>query len=143
LEASRQGEGYEGIKQTVFGLLQQQFRPEFLNRIDDTIVFHALDRNHMQSIAAIQLQRLQDRLAGRDMTLSLSAAAMEHLANVGYDPMFGARPLKRAIQQLIETPLSKAIIAGDAQDGDTIYVEPAADGFSFTPTRPDVPALAN
>ncbi|MEM7737294.1 MAG: ATP-dependent chaperone ClpB [Deinococcota bacterium] len=143
LEASRQGEGYEGIKQTVFGLLQQQFRPEFLNRIDDTIVFHALDRNHMQSIAAIQLQRLQGRLAGRDMTLSLSTAAMEHLANVGYDPMFGARPLKRAIQQLIETPLSRGIIAGDVQEGDTIYVEPAADGFSFSPTRPDVPALAN
>ena len=143
LEASRAGQDYEDIKDTVFAMLQQQFRPEFLNRIDDTIVFHALERQQMHAIAEIQLQRLQERLADRRMTLALSEPAMEHLAHVGYDPMFGARPLKRAIQQLIETPLSKEIIAGTVQDGDTIVVEPAERGFSFRAETPDIQAIAN
>lgn len=140
LEASRSGADYDSIKRTVFGLLQQQFRPEFLNRIDDTIVFHALTQNQVQAITEIQLSRVRERLADRKITLEFSKSAMEHLARVGYDPVFGARPLKRAIQQLIETPLSKKIIAGDIQDGDTVYVEPGAQGFVFA-TKEAVAAL--
>jgi ATP-dependent Clp protease ATP-binding subunit ClpB len=131
LEASRSGADYDVIKQTVFGLLQQHFRPEFLNRVDDTIVFHALQQNQVQAIAEIQLSRVRERLADKKISLEFSSAAMEHLARVGYDPVFGARPLKRAIQQLIETPLSKKIIAGEIQDGDTVHVEPGAQGFTF------------
>jgi ATP-dependent Clp protease ATP-binding subunit ClpB len=138
LEASRSGADYESIKRTVFGLLQAHFRPEFLNRVDDTIVFHALDRDQVGMIAEIQLQRLRARLAERRMTLTLSAGAKEQLARVGYDPVFGARPLKRAIQQLIETPLARLIIAGELTEGDDILVEPGAGGFTFKKQHAEV-----
>ena len=131
LEASRSGADYDTVKRTVFELLQAHFRPEFLNRVDDTIVFHALDRNQVGAIAEIQLSRLRDRLQERHITLTLSDGAKEQLARVGYDPVFGARPLKRAIQQLIETPLSRKIIAGEIQDGDDVVLEPGANGFAF------------
>ncbi len=131
LEASRAGADYESVKQTVFDLLQSHFRPEFLNRVDDTIVFHALEREQVGAIAEIQLSRLRDRLSERHITLTLSQGAKEQLARVGYDPVFGARPLKRAIQQLIETPLSRKIIAGEVQEGDDVVLEPAANGFTF------------
>ena len=126
LEASRSGANYESIRQTVFNELQKHFRPEFLNRIDDTIVFHALDQNQVQAIAGIQLNLLQERLKDKHIKLKLSSTAMEHLARVSYDPVFGARPLKRTIQQLIETPLARKIIAGEVQDGDLVMVEVAA-----------------
>jgi len=132
LEASRSGANYEAIKRTVVTLLQQSFRPEFLNRIDDIIVYHALDREQVTRIAEIQLARLQERLASRRITLRLSSAALEHLARLGYDPAFGARPLKRALTQYIETPLAKKIIAGEVREGDTVRLEPGAEGFSFT-----------
>ena len=138
LEASRSGADYDTIRATVFNQLQAHFRPEFLNRVDDTIVFHALERNQVQAIADIQLQRVRDRLEGRRITLTLSDSAMEHLARVGYDPVFGARPLKRAIQSLIETPLSKRIIAGEVSDGDHVRVEPGAQGFTFEVEEPEV-----
>ena len=131
LEASRSGADYESVKNTVFNLLQSHFRPEFLNRVDDTIVFHALDRSQVGAIAEIQLGRLRERLAERHITLTLSDGAKEQLARVGYDPVFGARPLKRAIQQLIETPLSRKIIAGDIQEGGDVRLEPSVNGFTF------------
>ena len=133
LEASRTGASYDDIKNTVFGLLQAHFRPEFLNRVDDIIVYHALAREQVAAIANIQLERVRDRLRDRRIALELSPAAMEHLAAVGYDPVFGARPLKRAIQSLIETPLSKKIIAGEINEGDIVYVEPGDGGFRFEP----------
>ena len=137
LEASRSGADYDAIRATVFELLQAHFRPEFLNRVDDIIVFHALDREQVQEIANIQLGRVLERLADRRITLTLSDGAMEQLARVGYDPVFGARPLKRAIQSLIETPLSKKIIAGEVHEGDTVYVEPGAQGFTFETREPE------
>ena len=94
----------------------------------------------MQEIAQIQLERVLERLADRRIRLELSNGAMEQLARIGYDPVFGARPLKRAIQQLLETPLSKKIIAGEIHDGDTVRVEPGAQGFTFE-TREPVTAL--
>ncbi|MDI3510739.1 ATP-dependent chaperone ClpB [Hydrogenophaga bisanensis] len=106
------GDSYEEVKDAVWGELKNHFRPEFLNRIDETVVFHGLDAKHIESIAAIQLKALQARLQKMDLRLDVSAAAMGELAKVGFDPVFGARPLKRAIQQRIENPLSKLLLEG-------------------------------
>ncbi|MDE0529370.1 MAG: ATP-dependent chaperone ClpB [Truepera sp.] len=140
LEASRSGAGYEGIRETVMGLLQQQFRPEFLNRVDDIIVYHALSRAQVSAIAEIQLDRVRARLAERHIGLSLTPAALEHLAQLGYDPVFGARPLQRVIRQRIETPLSKMLIGGEVGAGDRVVVEPAVQGFRF---EVETPTLVN
>ena len=106
------GQPYDDIKEAVWGELKDHFRPEFLNRIDETVVFHALDAQHIASIAGIQLKALQARLQKMDLRLEVSPAAVEELAKVGFDPVFGARPLKRAIQQRIENPLSKLLLEG-------------------------------
>jgi ATP-dependent Clp protease ATP-binding subunit ClpB len=106
------GDSYEDVKDAVWGELKNHFRPEFLNRIDETVVFHGLDAKHIESIAGIQLKALQARLQKMDLRLDVSAAAVGELAKVGFDPVFGARPLKRAIQQRIENPLSKLLLEG-------------------------------
>ncbi len=106
------GQDSEDIKEAVWGELKNHFRPEFLNRIDETVVFHGLDAKHIEAIARIQLQLLQARLARMDLALEVSDAALKELAKVGFDPVFGARPLKRAIQQRIENPLSKLLLEG-------------------------------
>jgi ATP-dependent Clp protease ATP-binding subunit ClpB len=106
------GQPYDEIKEAVWGELKDHFRPEFLNRIDETVVFHALDAQHIASIAGIQLKALQARLQKMDLRLEVAPAALEELAKVGFDPVFGARPLKRAIQQRIENPLSKLLLEG-------------------------------
>ena len=106
------GRDSEDIKDAVTGELKNYFRPEFLNRIDETVVFHALDAKHIEAIAAIQIKVLQERLAKMDLELQISPAALAELAKVGFDPVFGARPLKRAIQQRIENPLSKLLLEG-------------------------------
>lgn len=106
------GEPREDVKDAVWGELKNHFRPEFLNRIDETVVFHSLDAKHIESIAKIQLQILEARLAKMDLYLVVSTAAVAELAKVGFDPVFGARPLKRAVQQRIENPLSKLLLEG-------------------------------
>ena len=106
------GQDAEDIKDAVWGELKTHFRPEFLNRIDETVVFHGLDAAHIAAIAKIQLKVLTERLAKMDLQLQVSEAALEELAKVGFDPVFGARPLKRAIQQRIENPLSRLILEG-------------------------------
>ena len=106
------GKPAEDIKDAVWDELKTHFRPEFLNRIDETVVFHGLDAQHIAAIAEIQLQVLQTRLARMDLTLKVSPAALSELAKVGFDPVFGARPLKRAIQQRLENPLSKLLLEG-------------------------------
>ena len=106
------GQDMEDIKDAVWEELKQHFRPEFLNRIDETVVFHGLNAEHIANIARIQLRTLTERLAKMDLTLTVSDAALAELAKVGFDPVFGARPLKRAIQQRIENPLSKLILEG-------------------------------
>jgi ATP-dependent Clp protease ATP-binding subunit ClpB len=106
------GRDADEIKDAVWDELKNYFRPEFLNRIDETVVFHALDAKHIESIARIQLKVLQERLARMDLQLDVSAMALAELAKVGFDPVFGARPLKRAIQQRIENPLSKLMLEG-------------------------------
>jgi ATP-dependent Clp protease ATP-binding subunit ClpB len=106
------GQPYEEVKDAVWDELKSHFRPEFLNRIDETVVFHALDAQHIESIAGIQLKALQARLQKMDLRLEVTQAALVELAKVGFDPVFGARPLKRAIQQRIENPLSKLLLEG-------------------------------
>ena len=106
------GQDSDEIKDAVMGELKNYFRPEFLNRIDETVVFHSLDAKNIESIAAIQVAVLQQRLGRMDLLLEVSPAALAELAKVGFDPLFGARPLKRAIQQRIENPLSKLLLEG-------------------------------
>jgi ATP-dependent Clp protease ATP-binding subunit ClpB len=116
------GQPAEDIKDAVWDELKSHFRPEFLNRIDETVVFHGLDAQHIASIAQIQLQVLQERLARMDLTLEVSPAALSELAKVGFDPVFGARPLKRAIQQRLENPLSKLLLEGRFPPKSTVQV---------------------
>lgn len=120
---SMAGRDSEEVKDAVWGELKNTFRPEFLNRIDETVVFHALDAEHIKSIAVIQMTVLQNRLTKMDLTLEVSAAALAELAKVGFDPVFGARPLKRAIQQRIENPLSKLILEGKFLPSSVIQVD--------------------
>jgi ATP-dependent Clp protease ATP-binding subunit ClpB len=125
---------YEAIREEVLQALRTHFRPEFLNRVDDIVVFHALDREHVREIVDIQLRRLAKRLMERQLVLEVSGAAKDYLAQRGYDPVFGARPLKRVIQNEIETPLAERIIAGELRDGTHVAVDVApGGGLTFTP----------
>ena len=117
------GQPYEDVKDAVWDELKTHFRPEFLNRIDETVVFHGLDAAHIASIAKIQLHALQARLARMELTLQVSDAALAELAKVGFDPVFGARPLKRAIQSKLENPLSKLLLEGRFAPKSSIQVE--------------------
>jgi ATP-dependent Clp protease ATP-binding subunit ClpB len=125
------GQPSADIRDAVWVEVKQHFRPEFLNRIDETVVFHALDRAHIESIARIQLKLLESRLEKLEMKLEVSAAALAELAKVGFDPVFGARPLKRAIQQRIENPVSKLILQGRFGPKDVIPVDVVDGEFSF------------
>jgi ATP-dependent Clp protease ATP-binding subunit ClpB len=107
----------------VLEAVRQNFRPEFLNRVDEIIIFKPLSREQIKSIVDIQLERLRQRLAERHITLKLSPAAMELIANEGYDPNYGARPLKRVIQRRIQDPLALAILDGKFSEGDTVLVD--------------------
>ncbi len=120
---SMAGEPQEAVKDAVWNEVKQQFRPEFLNRIDEVVVFHALGRANIESIAKIQLQRLRERLEKLEMELVVSDEALAKIAEVGYDPLFGARPLKRAIQQEIENPVAKLILGGKFGPKDVIPVD--------------------
>ncbi|WP_201618229.1 ATP-dependent chaperone ClpB [Psychrobacter urativorans] len=121
------GESYDDIKAEVMDSVGEHFRPEFVNRIDEIVVFHALGQEQMAGIADIQMERLQTRLQERELDITLSDAAMNQLVEVGYDPVYGARPLKRAIQQEIENPLSLKLLAGDFVAGDIIKVDVGID----------------
>jgi ATP-dependent Clp protease ATP-binding subunit ClpB len=129
------GAGYERMKEAVLEEMRRHFRPEFLNRVDEIIVFHALTEEHLKQIVEIQLGRLRARLADRHIVLRLTEAAKENLVRTGYDPHFGARPLKRAIQKKIETPLGRLLLKGEVRDGQTIFVDAngETDELSFTP----------
>jgi ATP-dependent Clp protease ATP-binding subunit ClpB len=115
--------------------LKTHFRPEFLNRVDEVLVFHRLDESHMRSIVKIQLQRLNQLLADRRIILEPSEAAMDVLAREGYDPEFGARPLKRAIQRLVQDPLARMVLAGEIADGDTVRLDVSEGELKLGPVR--------
>ncbi|MEO1591859.1 MAG: ATP-dependent chaperone ClpB [Cyanobacteria bacterium J06632_22] len=122
---------YEEMRNRVLEALRSNFRPEFLNRVDETIIFHSLKPEQLREIVKLQTLRLQDRLAERKMTLRLTDAALDFLAEVGFDPVYGARPLKRAIQREVETQIAKSILRGDFQSGDTIVVDVENERLSF------------
>jgi len=124
-------QNYAAMKASVMEVVAQHFRPEFINRVDDVVVFHPLGREHIRAIVDIQLGYLHERLAGRDMNIILSEAARDKLADAGFDPVYGARPLKRAIQQQIENPLAQEILQGRFNPGDTIAVGVAEDQLEF------------
>ena len=128
------GDDYQVIKLAVLGEVKSYFRPEFLNRIDEVVVFHALDEKHIHSIARIQLRGLEMRLAKMELTLDISEAALSELAKVGFDPIYGARPLKRAIQAELENPLAKEILAGHFGPKDVIHVDVQDGVFVFNKT---------
>jgi ATP-dependent Clp protease ATP-binding subunit ClpB len=114
--------------------MRRQFRPEFLNRVDEIIVFHSLTEEHLKEIVEIQLGRLRARLADRHITLQLTGRARTNLVQTGYDPQYGARPLKRAIQKKIETPLGRLLLKGDIRDGQTVVVDEGEKGeLTFLP----------
>jgi len=126
------GDDYQVIKLAVMGEVRTYFRPEFINRIDEVVVFHALDKKHIHSIARIQLQYVEARLAEMEMNIKVSEAAITELAQAGFDPVFGARPLKRAIQAQIENPLAKEILEGHFAAKDTIKVDHKNGAMVFT-----------
>ncbi len=117
------GSTYEVMKKAVMEIVEQQFRPEFLNRIDESVVFHALDKTQIRSITEIQIQRLQKRLHERELSLELTEKAINYLSEVGYDPVYGARPLKRAVQNYLENPLAQDILEGRFLPGEIIQVD--------------------
>jgi ATP-dependent Clp protease ATP-binding subunit ClpB len=131
LEGIQKGLPYERIRDEVFGVLQKHFRPEFLNRLDEIVVFRPLSREQIRQIVDIQLTNLRARLSEKRITLELSEAAKDFLAERGYDPVFGARPLKRVIQRELETPLAKKILAGEIKEGDRVLVDVGLEGLSF------------
>jgi len=126
------GDQYERMKEGVLDALRHHFRPEFLNRVDETIVFHSLTVEDLKKIVDIQLDRLRARLAERRITLDLTDEAKTHLASAGYDPVYGARPLKRAIQREIETPLSRLILKGDVKDNAVLTAGVSGGAISFS-----------
>jgi ATP-dependent Clp protease ATP-binding subunit ClpB len=124
-------ENYDAMKNAIMDVVGTHFRPEFVNRIDDLVVFHPLGREHIRRIVDIQLGYLHDRLADRDIRIHLSDAARDKLADAGFDPVYGARPLKRAIQQQVENPLAQEILQGKFRPGDVIEVGVADDHLDF------------
>ncbi|NJO79194.1 MAG: ATP-dependent chaperone ClpB [Cyanobacteria bacterium RM1_2_2] len=122
---------YEEMRSRVMEAMRSNFRPEFLNRIDEIIIFHGLQKSELRQIVGLQVKRLATRLADRKMSLRLSDAALDFLAEVGYDPVFGARPLKRAIQRELETQIAKAILRSEFHDGDTIFVDVENERLAF------------
>ena len=134
------GDGYERMKKAVMEEMRAGFRPEFLNRIDEIIVFHALSEEHLKQIVRIQLSGLRKRLEDRKIHIVLSDAALAHLVRTGYDPTYGARPLKRAIQREVETPLAKRIVGGELREGSTVFIEfdGAKSGLDFNVVKENV-----
>jgi len=123
---------YDEMRHRVMEAMRNSFRPEFLNRVDEFIIFHSLQKQELRQIVQLQVDRLRQRLSDRKMSLKLSDASLDFLAEVGYDPVFGARPLKRAIQRELETQIAKAILRGEFNDGDTIFIDVENERLSFS-----------
>jgi ATP-dependent Clp protease ATP-binding subunit ClpB len=137
---------YAVMRATVLDELRRHFRPEFLNRVDEIVVFQALDEAQLERIVEIQLDRVRGRLADRRIELDVSESAKRHLVKAGYDPAYGARPLKRTVQREIETPLGRRILAGEVREGQPVFVDYAVDRGELTftvglPRFPEVQAL--
>ncbi|MDP3090345.1 MAG: ATP-dependent chaperone ClpB [Nitrospira sp.] len=134
LESQQTGASYDEMRSVVMGELRQHFRPEFLNRVDETVVFHPLATEQLVKIVEIQLERLRGRLAERRIQLAITPAALAYLGERGYDPVYGARPLKRLIQQELETPLARLLVKGELRDGDTASIDRKEQALVIVPT---------
>jgi ATP-dependent Clp protease ATP-binding subunit ClpB len=134
LVAQADGEDTDKVRDVVMAEVRARFRPEFLNRVDEIILFHRLKREHMGRIVEIQLRRLQQLLDERKIALKLDAKAREWLADKGYDPAYGARPLKRVIQKSVQDPLSELILSGRVKDGETVSISAGKTGLTFNGT---------
>ena len=121
----------DDVKEAIGALLKVTFKPEFLNRIDETIFFNRLGKPEILKIVDIQLELPKSRLREKKITMEVTTKAKAYLAEAGYDPLYGARPLKRTIQNLVQNPLSKMMLAGDLADGNTVTVDKTAEGISF------------
>jgi ATP-dependent Clp protease ATP-binding subunit ClpB len=141
LDVAGDNSQYEEMRSRVLDAMRSNFRPEFLNRIDEIIIFHPLDRSELREIVKLQVQRLEQRLSDRKMALKLSDAALDFLAEVGYDPVYGARPLKRAIQRELETQIAKAILRSEFTTGDTIFVDVENERLAFKRLPADLLAV--
>lgn len=117
-------------------IVGQHFRPEFINRVDETVVFHPLGREQIRRIAGIQIEHLKQRLHDQDIELRMTDAALDKLGEAGFDPVYGARPLKRAIQQYLENPLAQQLLQGEYSAGDVIEVDVRADALAFNKLQP-------
>ncbi|AFY81024.1 ATP-dependent chaperone ClpB [Oscillatoria acuminata] len=138
LDVSGEDEEYEEMRGRVMEAMRSNFRPEFLNRIDEMIIFHSLKKEQLRQIVQLQVERVIERLRDRKMSLKLSDSAVSFLAEVGYDPVYGARPLKRSIQRELETQIAKSILRGDFTTGDTIFVDVENERLAFKRLASDV-----
>jgi ATP-dependent Clp protease ATP-binding subunit ClpB len=130
------GKGEKVVREKVMEELRRQFRPEFLNRLDEIILFRSLGKEELARIIGIMLREVNDRLAGRKIVVTVTDAARERLAEIGYDPAYGARPLRRAIQKHLQDPLALHILKGEFREGDSVLVDADGEtGFSFRKTR--------
>lgn len=130
-KADSEEDKYEAMKTTVLNIVSGHFRPEFINRIDDIVVFHALQKEEVRKIANIQINYLRQRLQELDLQLQISPAALDLLGNAGFDPVFGARPLKRVIQNQLETPLAQEILSENFAAGAIITIDAKNGAFVF------------
>jgi len=135
-EITKERGSQDEIRQAVKESLQAHFLPEFLNRIDETIVFHPLDERHIARIVAIQVKKLEEQAARAGIALECSQKAIAEIARLGYDPIYGARPLKRVIQQQLQNPLARDLLAGRFPEGSRVKIEFVQDGFVFEPVAP-------
>jgi ATP-dependent Clp protease ATP-binding subunit ClpB len=136
---------YEEMRKRVMNALRKHFRPEFLNRVDDLILFHPLSRNELSQIVDLQIRRIQNMLADQKIRLEVTPAVCKHIAEVGYDPSYGARPLKRAIQRELQNPIANKILENSVSEGDTLYID-MTDGKLLFDNKPlkvsNQPAIA-
>ena len=135
-EGKNDGEHYQGMKQKVLELLKRAFRPEFLNRVDETVVFHALDKGELVRIVDIQLDRLRRRLLDKRIELEVTEAAKSFLAEAGYDPVYGARPIKRTIQRSLESEIARRLLEGAVEEGRKLTIDLSGGELTFTTAKP-------
>ena len=134
-QITAEGGGEQEVREAVKEALQARFLPEFLNRIDETIIFHPLDKSHIGRIVSIQVKRLVDQAARAGIELACSERAIEEIARLGYDPVYGARPLKRVIQQQLQNPLARELLSGRFAEGSKVQVDFEQDEFTFQPVE--------
>jgi ATP-dependent Clp protease ATP-binding subunit ClpC len=141
-KARAQKSSYEQMKEKVMAEVKKSFRPEFINRIDEIIVFHELTEEQLRSIVNLLVSDLQKRLADRKLGIEITEKAKSWLAEVGYDPTYGARPLRRAIERYVENPLSTKLLQGEFSPGDVVIVDYKADGLTFSVKKPQKPPIS-